>query len=213
MRCGSTPQPSWRSVPHRGRAEPGFRCLGRKDALDARGWSVGNGCDLDWMRDQRRQDFPLAIRPAGAIDRVRTADGPTIETAMAAAGFAALRYEHVGAFGSVAGWCIGQVMASPCEHVHSNPASRSSGNVKRSAVGTAIRMDNCSTIHPPARRRSRRRIFCINRQTTTVVLGLYSHICHRPDDHVSLPSDLSRSQTRRTGGSFHVVLETKPVRY
>src|SRR5262245_62031088 len=114
----------------------------------------------------------VATRPDGAIDRVRTADGPSIETAMAAAGFAALRYEHVGAFGSVAGWCIGQLMASPCEHVHSDAASRSSGNVKRSAVGTAINMDSWRTIHPPARRRSPRRIFCITRQTTTVVLGL-----------------------------------------
>jgi hypothetical protein len=170
--------------------------------------AISIGCEISDVRTSR-----VANRPDGAIERVRTADGPSIETAMAAAGFAALRYAHVGAFGSVSGWCIGQLMPSPCEHVHSNPASRSSGNVKRSAVGTAIRMDNCTTIHPPARRRSRRRIFCINRQTTTVVLGLDSHICHRPDDRAPLSSDLSRSQTRRTGGPFHVVLDTKPVRY
>jgi hypothetical protein len=45
----------------------------------------------------------VAVRPAGAVERVRTADGPSIETAMAAGGFAALRYEHVGEFGSVCG--------------------------------------------------------------------------------------------------------------
>jgi hypothetical protein len=159
--------------------------------------AISIGCEISDVRTSR-----VAIRPDGAIERVRTADGPSIETAMAAAGFAALRYAHVGAFGSVSGWCIGQLMPSPCEHVHSNPASRSSGNVKRSAVGTAIRMDNCSTIHPPARRRSRRRIFCINRQTTTVVLGLYSHICHRPDDRAPLSSDLSRSQRDEPAARF-----------
>ncbi len=57
-----------KQVPHRGRAEPGFRCLGRKDALDAGGWSVGNGCDLDWMRDQRRQDFTCGDE-TGRCDR------------------------------------------------------------------------------------------------------------------------------------------------
>lgn len=42
--------------------------LGRKDVLDAGGWSVGNGCDLDWMRDQRRQDFTCGDE-TGRCDR------------------------------------------------------------------------------------------------------------------------------------------------
>jgi hypothetical protein len=31
--------------------------VGRKDALGARGRSVGDGCDIDWLQDQRRQNF------------------------------------------------------------------------------------------------------------------------------------------------------------
>ena len=201
MRCGITPQPSGESGASPRAGGAGFS-VSRSERRARRG-GVERLKRMRSRLDARSATSGFHVwrwRPAGAIDRVRTADGPTIETAMAAAGFAALRYEHVGAFGSVSGWCIGQVMASPCEHVHSNPASRSSGNVKRSTVGTAIRMDNCSTIHPPARRRSRRRIFYINRQTTTVVLcPLFPHLpsAGRPRSTAIRPEPWPNETNRR----------------